>query len=130
MRAAIIAVVGITLVLLAVIVGRNWRMEGGRGKPAPTANIPAVTTVAPAPADYRASVQTILAPIAVALAADDEAALVVQAADAKRALTALVVPGDARDAHLAVVLALARFEQDASAKNRDALRAAVAALLP
>lgn len=77
--------------------------------------------------DYEPASDDAVGALVAALAAGDDAALPAAAVRAKNALMGLTVPADARAAHLALILALSRFEQDPSPEAHAALAAAVEA---
>lgn len=73
---------------------------------------------APPVGEYETRAAAAVAPLRVALEANDQAALDAAVPVAKSSLMELVVPSDAQSAHLALVLALAKYEQ-ATAQSVD-----------
>ncbi len=118
-RTVAVVVAALTLVIVGLIL---WKFFGQKG-------VPGVSTpvqIAARPlAEYAPASQDAVAALAAALAAGDETAVPAAALRAKNALMGLTVPTAARTAHLALILALSRFEQNPSPETRAALAAAV-----
>lgn len=74
-----------------------------RQTPEPTTVTPRVGSVA----TYPQEMEKVIAPLRVAIEADDQT-LIAAAAEARTGLMALVVPAEARERHLALVLVLTR----------------------
>lgn len=115
----------VVVVVACAAVGAMGWWTLGRGTAAP-ASAPAPVAARPL-AEYGGASQDAVGALDAALAAGDDAALPAAARRAKDALMGLTVPADARATHLALILALSRFEQDPTPEARAALAAAVAA---
>lgn len=118
--------IGLAAFALLAVTGRAVVI--GLLRRGPSASATGAAPVAARPlAEYEPASEDAVAALAASLAAGDEAVLPAAAVRAKNALMGLTVPAAAREAHLALILALTRFEQDPSPEARAALVAAVEA---
>lgn len=119
----VVVVIAVVCVAVGAIV---WIITHNVSTVASNTLVPPLVVTRPL-AEYGSGSQDAVAALDAALAAGDDAALPAAALRAKNALMGLTVPADARAAHLALILALSRFEQDSTPEARAALAAAVAA---
>ncbi len=117
-----IAVAALVLIIVGVVLWKTFASKSatpGTNGPVPIAAQPL--------ADYPTASNEAVQQFSAALSSGDDAALPAAAERTKNALMGLTVPADARASHLALILALSRFEQDPSPEARAALAAAVEA---
>ena len=103
-----------------------WMVVSNTSTVVSNALVPPLVVARPL-ADYEPASDEAVTALSAALSAGDDPALPSAAVRAKNALMGLTVPAEARAAHLALILALSRFEQEPSSEARAALAAAVEA---